>query len=181
MASTGILSEAELAAAVAFLRRFARQSMGHDLRRRESTSDIVQSALREFLTLAQHGAIPPKLATQPWHALLARLAFRKIVDRARYHLVRVRHRQKLAVRDGGTTDPGRDDPSAAAATREQLQRLETALAQLPADQRTAVVLFYFEQLPHTEIAAHLERSVDASKMLLSRAMAKLGELLRAKA
>lgn len=177
MAATGGLSAAELAAAVAFLRRYARQSMGQDLRRHESTSDIVQSALREFLSLAQNGAIPPTLATRPPHALLARLAFRKIVSRARYYRVRRQHQQDLGPRHGEPSGSGQHEPAAAAAIREQLQRLDAALAQLPADQRTAVILHHFEQLPHAEIAARLQRSVDASKMLLSRAMARLATLL----
>lgn len=177
MDPTGPLNDTKLAEAITFLRRYALRAMSRDLRNHESVTDIVQSSLRTFLHLTQEKAIPSELATGPRHALLARVAFQKIVDRVRYHRVRRRHQDQLAATPGNQGFPNHEDPAATAAMREQLLRLDAALAQLTTDQRTAVVLFYFEQLPHAEIAARLHRSVDASKMLLSRAIAKLAGLL----
>jgi RNA polymerase sigma factor (sigma-70 family) len=177
MTSTGGPSEREIAEAMAFLRRYVQRSMGLRLRRHESPSDIVQSALREFLSLAHVGVVPPDLKARPRNALLARLALRKIVDRVRYHGVRMRRRADVEAIRAAEPHTNPDDPAAAAVMREKLQRLEAALAALPPDQRDVVVLYWFEQLPHAEIAARMQRSVAASKMLLSRAMANLARLL----
>lgn len=179
MASTGGPSEQDIAEALAFLRRFVRRSLGVGLRRHESPSDIVQSALREFLSLAQDGAVARDLLPRPRQSLLARLALRKIIDRARYHGVRKRGRAELDLSVAAAPNPTRDDPAAIALMREKLEGLEAALAAMPADQREVVVLHWFEQLPHAEIAARMARSVAASKMLLSRAMANLSRILGA--
>lgn len=151
--------------------------MGVRLRRHESPSDIVQSALREYLSLTQHGIVPADLVQRPRNSLLARLALRKIVDRVRYHGVRRRRSVDLDLSEAAGSKSTRDDPAAVALMREKLQRLDAALATLPTDQRDVVILHWFEQMPHAEIAERMQRSVAASKMLLSRAMANLARFL----
>jgi RNA polymerase sigma-70 factor, ECF subfamily len=49
--------------------------------------------------------------------------------------------------------------SAAAAQQDTRELLEAALAKLPADQRTAIVLYHFEEMPYQEIAAKLKVSL----------------------
>jgi RNA polymerase sigma-70 factor (sigma-E family) len=53
------------------------------------------------------------------------------------------------------------------------ERLEEALERLPARQRTAIVLRYFEDMTEPEIAKALGISVGTVKSTVSRAMAKL--------
>lgn len=63
-----------------------------------------------------------------------------------------------------------DDHSGRSAQRDAVSR---ALARLPARQRVAVVLRYFEDMPEAEIASVLGVSVGTVKSTVSRAMAKL--------
>ena len=171
------LSEGQLVDALAMLRMDATRAMGAGLRGQESPSDIVQSAFREFLELARSGVVPETLAPVERRGLLARLALRKIIDRVRYHGVRRRHRERSI--QSRRDLPGQQslDPARLHVLRERIEQLRTALAGLPADYREIIELAYYEHLPHAEIAARLGRTVDASKMLLSRAIARLARQL----
>jgi RNA polymerase sigma-70 factor (ECF subfamily) len=62
-----------------------------------------------------------------------------------------------------------EDPSKTAAAGELARVIENALAGLPEDQRTAVVLRRYEEMPYEEIASVLETTVPAVKSLLFRA------------
>lgn len=55
--------------------------------------------------------------------------------------------------------------------------LARAVAQLPGNQRAAVVLFYFEDRPVSEVAEILECSAATAKVHLHRARKKLAEFL----
>ncbi len=57
-------------------------------------------------------------------------------------------------------------------------RLEDALERLPAQQRTAMVLSYYEDLSNTEVADIMETTVAAVESLLKRGRQRLRELLR---
>jgi RNA polymerase sigma-70 factor, ECF subfamily len=59
-------------------------------------------------------------------------------------------------------------------------QVRTALASLPASQRDAMVLRYYEELPQAEAAALMGVSEGALESLLSRARATLRTTLRAK-
>jgi RNA polymerase sigma-70 factor, ECF subfamily len=62
--------------------------------------------------------------------------------------------------------------------RELSRTIETALAQLPPQQRAAVILARFEDLPYREIGKVLEISEGAVDGLLQRARQTLARLLR---
>jgi RNA polymerase sigma-70 factor (ECF subfamily) len=68
-------------------------------------------------------------------------------------------------------------PSERFARSEQLLRLAEALAQLPDDQRTAVVGHHLQGRPLADLAHELGRTRGAVGALLLRAMKKLRELL----
>jgi len=70
-----------------------------------------------------------------------------------------------------------DSPSASAAAGELARAIDDALASLPEDQRTAVVLRRYEEMPYEEIAAVLGTTVPAVKSLLFRARQTLREKL----
>ena len=66
-----------------------------------------------------------------------------------------------------------------ALTRDQREfRLLEALKNLPAESQTALRLRYVEGLPSKEIAAQLGRTDGATRVLLTRSLAKLQEMLR---
>lgn len=66
-------------------------------------------------------------------------------------------------------------PEEVAALREELTR---ALAQLPVDQREALLLKYAEELSYDEIAAITGAGTSALKMRVKRACARLREILQ---
>lgn len=64
-------------------------------------------------------------------------------------------------------------PSQRASQREQAVLLADALERLPADYREVIVLRHLQELPFAEVAARMDRSVEAVKKLWTRALAKL--------
>ncbi|MFQ5805763.1 MAG: RNA polymerase sigma factor [Phycisphaerae bacterium] len=68
-------------------------------------------------------------------------------------------------------------PEAELAASELRSVVQAAIAQLPEQQRTALVLFGFEQLPQKEVAAIMDCSVEAVKWHVFQARKKLREQL----
>ena len=60
-------------------------------------------------------------------------------------------------------------PSAEAAAGELAQAIDAALADLPEEQRTAIILRRYEEMPYEDIATVLDTTVPAVKSLLFRA------------
>lgn len=77
-------------------------------------------------------------------------------------------------------DPvSKESPAAEASAAELARAIEGALADLPEEQRTAVVLRRYEEMPYEEIAVVLGTTVPAVKSLLFRARQTLREKLSA--
>lgn len=76
----------------------------------------------------------------------------------------------------GLVAPG-SSPSQGAARREEAVVLADALAKLPPDYGTVIVLRHLHGLPFAEVAAHMNRSVDSVEKLWVRALARLRRLL----
>jgi len=72
-----------------------------------------------------------------------------------------------------------DSPSSNAAATELAAAIDAALAELPEEQRTAVVLRRYEEMPYEEIAEVLGTSVSSVKSLIFRARQSLRERLSA--
>jgi RNA polymerase sigma-70 factor (sigma-E family) len=66
-----------------------------------------------------------------------------------------------------------DTPAPHSTTTDTRHALMQALGQLPARQRAVVVLYYFEDMPHAQIAAALGTKEATVRSQLSRALAKL--------
>jgi RNA polymerase sigma-70 factor (ECF subfamily) len=68
-----------------------------------------------------------------------------------------------------------DSPSGCVARREDELLLADTLAQLPDDYRDVIVLRHIEGLPFEQVAARMERSAGAVRMLWLRALKKMRE------
>jgi RNA polymerase sigma-70 factor (ECF subfamily) len=79
--------------------------------------------------------------------------------------------------DPGPPDLASNRPDQALLQSELQVAIEEALQKLPENQRTALVLRTYENLPYEEIAAVLETSVGSVKSLLFRARTSMRELL----
>ncbi len=163
------------------VRAFVRAHMGPQLRARESTSDIVQSVCRELLTNQERFQHPGEHGFQAWLFTTAR---RKIANRARDL---DRDKRDAAREVGGLSESGIaglgaayariSSPSGNVLRREEVERLETAIDQLPEDQREVITLAHLVGLSRAEIGAQMGKTEEAVRSLLHRAKARLSILL----
>ncbi len=158
------------------LRAFVRARAGARLRQLESCSDLVQSACRDVLA-----ALPEFewRGEAEFRNFLFRAAWRKVVDRARWHGAQARdaNREQPLVDADGAFVASALTPSRDLQSHEELGAIEAALDQLPDDYREAVILRRVLGLSYAEIAAELERSQGAVRNLVSRGLARLSAYL----
>ena len=168
------------------LQGFVRRRAG-DLLARETGSDILQSVCREVLEDLRDGRFRYE----------GDAAFKQWLYQAALLKIRGRRRYWGADKRGGGRDPepiqassssgdlrrvafleSLCTPSRGLARREELEIAEWALTQLEETQRRIIVLAKIEGLSHKEIADRLGVTETASRMMLSRALAKLTSIAR---
>lgn len=142
---------------------------------RESASDLVQSVCRDVLERLDEERLEYRGEAE-FRAWLHEAALFKIKDRHKFW----RAERRDARRDAAEGEPGVphsvDSPSRAAVRREEQADARALLAQLPERYRRVVELAKLEGLEHQEIAQRMEITEGASRMLLSRALARLATL-----
>ena len=170
-----------------YLRLIARPMIEGALKLKLDASDLVQEtflkAHRQFADFA--GRDEPELM-----AWLRRILVRTLADQARYHRSRARNVRRqvslevLLEHAGGAAQQALADslpsPSSLAVRRERAVLLADALEKLPADYREVFVLRNIEHIPFNEIATRLGRSPGATRVLWTRAMQRLSQLLEEK-
>lgn len=168
-----------------YLRLVARSVIGHDLRVRLDPSDLVQEtfvkAAREFVSFA--GAGEPELVG--W---LRTTLVRTLADQVKYHRASIRDLRREELLESlldhsssvvqQTLASSVATPSAIAAGREQAVLLADAVARLPADYREVFILRNVEHLSFDEVAARIQRSPNAARVLWTRALTRLSEMLK---
>ncbi len=167
------------------LRAYVRRRAGRLIRAHESCSDITQSVCRELLQDVDDLHFEGDAGFRAW---LRIAADRKIVERHRYH-TRTKRDAARTIQSDGIDEMSRDatpsvptsrSPSLDADLNEQIELLDGAFDALPEDYRRVITLFFVAGLPHREIAVHMNRNEAASRKLLSRAVARLGLIMRAR-
>lgn len=155
----------------------------HHVRRRlsarvagkESASDLVQSVCRECLERLADGRFEYR-GEGPFREWLYRAATMKIMNR---------HRHWVAGKRAGSVAPEEDEvpdgaasatPSGDAERREELDRLERALVRLPDNYREILDLVHAQGLSHREAGERLGITEAHSRVLFSRALARLCRL-----
>ena len=111
----------------------------------------------------------------PVAAWLFTLTRSRAIDRLRARRVRPGHTADEG-RAANLVDPGLA-PDLQALSAEQVGRLRVALESLPALQRAAIELAYYEGLTHAEIAARLEQPLGTIKTRIRLALGKLRDSL----
>jgi RNA polymerase sigma-70 factor (ECF subfamily) len=174
------LVAANLPALVAYLRLHARGL----LLQRGSCADLAQSVCREVL---EHAGSFEFRGEAPFRKWLFQKALSKIVDRQRYWLAdkRTPAREEL----DGSADVASSatpvaellasfaTPSQVAIRNEDFERLERAFDQLPDEYREVLTRARLYGESHEEIARDLGKSEGATRVLLHRALARLGYLM----
>ena len=173
----------------AYLRILAQAQLGRQLRAKCAPSDLVQQTLleahRDFA--AFQGAHEAELV-----AWLRRILAHNLYNEARRYNAQQRDAAREVsldqVRAGvdqsslylaNRVAAAGPTPSQAAAARESAVRMADALARLPEDYQTVLLLRVFEELPAEEVAQRMGRSAGAVRMLQMRALTALKEQLEA--
>ncbi len=152
------------------------------LRARESASDLVQSTCREILEHVDRYQYQGEANFRYW---LYTTAKRKIANRAEYYQAAKRAAKREIPLDAqGGQDALLADcysriatPSQHAMASELRGRMEDAFGKLRDEQREVILLAKVVGLSRAEIAKRIGRSEGAVRMLLSRSLARLSEIL----
>ena len=165
----------------ALTRFLARRAEGVVLDR-ESASDLAQSVCREALerVAAERLTFQGQAELKQW---LYKAALLKVSERRRRYLAQRREAAREVPLPSRSHGLSRADflrslltPSRVAAAREDLDRLEGAFGQLSSDQQRVITLAKLDGLSHQEIASRLGTSEGNSRVMLSRALARLATL-----
>jgi RNA polymerase sigma-70 factor, ECF subfamily len=166
------------------LRAYISRHAGTALQGKETPADLVQSVCREVLEGVQRGAFEYRGEAQ-FRQWLYQAALHKIQAKARYHDAQKRE-QRREHRFDDHLDSKQEvpfgtsrTPSRSAMENEEQARFLAAMAQLPPEQRQIVEWAHLEGLPHKEIARRLCISEPNSRVLLSRALARLAKIATA--
>jgi RNA polymerase sigma-70 factor, ECF subfamily len=160
------------------LHAYVHARLSGDVRARESSMDVVQSVCRDLL--AERGRFDFR-GEERFRAWLFTAALNKIRDKHRFH--------RGAGRD---VRRERDDvpeleaaivrelltPSQDAVAAETARHVHEALADLGEDHREVITLARIVGLPHRVIAEVMERSEEATRQLLGRALVQFAFALK---
>jgi RNA polymerase sigma-70 factor (ECF subfamily) len=163
-----------------YLRLLARQQIDPRLHGKFDPSDVVQQTMLEAHQAwrTYRGKTSGELA-----AFLRRILANNLADALRKYGAAARNvdvekaLDHSSIRLEAWLAAEHSSPSQKAMYHEQLQQLARALAQLPADQRTAVELRHLHGCSVAEIAERIGRSETAVGGLLRRGLKRLRELM----
>ncbi len=153
------------------LEAFVRRNAGVVLTRKESCSDLVQSACREVLVDLEDHPYRDEDHFKNWLYLAA---VRKIHQRGRYWGREKRDARQDALQESQFELPGRGlaTPSQEVDALERLERVEEILETLPDSQRRVFFLSRVAGLGYDAIAEELEMTEEAVRKTYSRALAR---------
>ena len=157
------------------LRAFVRLKAGPLVRAHEAESDIVQSTCREVLTRRDRFVHRGDENFRRW---LFTTALRKILDKHDFHTAARRDVRRDGQGDLLSAYAGLVTPSQVVSAREQIDRIEAALARLDDDAREVIVLSRIAGFSRAEVAAEMGRTEAAVRNLLHRALTKLSRELQ---
>ena len=160
------------------LRAFVRLRAGIRIMRRESEEDLVQSVCREVLQDVGNFEYRGLPAFKSW---LYTRALHKIYDRNKFYQ---RDKRDGAREQAIPTDPqylsgfgSLLTPSRVAMQGEDVAQLEAAFDKLPDDYREVITLAKIVGLSHVEIGEQMDKTEGNARVLLHRALARLGMLM----
>ncbi len=142
----------------------------------EVAQEAFVRAYRNLHTLEERARFGPWLLRIVTNLALNQRRSRKVAPRVSFEDCLTDESQSAdeLVSDSPSSD---ERPGARLAAEELHERITAAMAQLPEQQRTALVLFSIEQLPQKEVSEIMGISVEAVKWHVFQARRKLKELL----
>src|SRR5262245_25651686 len=169
------------------LMAFIERQLGAGLRRKVEPDDVFQETSAEAVR-----ALPTaEIGDRDPFSWLCQIAERRIIDLHR-HFFGAQKRdagREVPLGSGGGSDSGRPaglinllvasltTPSQAFSRNAREARLLDALGKLPHEQQSALRMRYIENLPSKQIAERLGKSDAAVRVMLTRSLKRLNELL----
>jgi len=168
------------------LRTVVRLRLGIRLRSKLESCDVVQDAMLKALPRMQDAEFATSGAFFHWLTAIVENHIRDMADHYAADKRDAARERPLELQQPGSqsiTGPIANlatsgTPSMAAAQAEDLLRLEAAVDALPADQKEALLLVRYEGLSLAEAGEKMGRTPDAVRMLVARAIVRLGKGLR---
>lgn len=163
------------------LRRYVGHRAGREVLERESGSDVVQSVCRELFEGLRDERFEYRGEREFKRWLYAAAVFKLQVRRRHWRTLKRGAREARiepgSYASGGATEPASPTtPSVEASRAEDVARLRAALAALPEHYREIVELAHVEGLSHRVIGERLGIAEGHSRVLLTRALARLAAL-----
>lgn len=138
---------------------------------RVETDMIAEDLTAEVFLRMVRGIKTYRYTGAPLGAWLFRIASNQIADH-------YRQRSKLPETQlSETLSSKSENPLEAVVRAEERQHLRTALQTLPEDYQNVLILRFMQDLPHTTVAATMERSESAVRVLQHRALKALNQAL----
>lgn len=128
--------------------------------------ECVSETFSRFLQAVQNGRGPNSHV----RGYLYRIAHNWATDYYRSH------RQEFDLKSTWTDDPG-SRPSRIAIRNQEKEQVRNALMQLTSEQRQVIMLRFYEQWQHEEIAAAIGKTAEATRALQYRALTMLRRIL----
>lgn len=162
------------------LQAYVRRHAGGPVAARESSADLVQSVCRELLERLEDRRFQYRGEAE-FRKWMYGAALMKISNRARFWRAEKRDAGRERPPAADSTSPpepfeAETTPSVHAQLNEELDRLRGALEQLPERHREILTLAQVDGLSHAAIAERLGITESHSRVLLSRALARLATL-----
>ncbi|MEM8680095.1 MAG: sigma-70 family RNA polymerase sigma factor [Planctomycetota bacterium] len=165
------------------LRAFVERQMSASLRQKVDPDDVLQEVSVYCVRSL------PEMDLTGWDPFdwVCQVARRRIMDAGRRFFGAEKRDVRREVPMQAKPDASQDlagilagsitTPSRAFSRDERAIRLQTAIEQLPAESRRALQMRYVDSLPTKEIAAQLGKSDGAIRVMLTRSIKKLEQLL----
>ena len=150
--------------------------LGQKLRGKMETMDVVQSVFCEAVRSADQREFESEGHFRAW---LNQLVENRIRKEARYFGRQKRDMQKEEVFLNTKREERRPDrtlsprPVSIVEHFDELARMELALEHVPSDVREILVMRYFEELTYAEIGERIEKSEEATRKIVNRAVQML--------
>jgi RNA polymerase sigma-70 factor (ECF subfamily) len=141
------------------------------LRERADAEDVVQEVFTQVWTQAGRYD-PARGAVAAWMLTVTRT---RAIDKLRSRSARLEVGANVHTSDAAPDSAALQDLQLLSA--EQVDSIRSAVNELPAPQRTALELAYYEGLTHTEIAERLSEPLGTVKTRIRQALIKLRESL----
>lgn len=142
---------------------------------RDAAQDVTQDVFRKVYKAA--GQLDPERDPGPWLMAITHNTCRDLWRSRGYKLSR-RSTPIDELAGAAVLREKGDTPEEAVARAERAQRVQAAIQQLPEPYRSVVLLHDYRGLSHEEIAVAVGATYAAVRKRYSRALAKLGELLK---